>query len=177
MFLKLGTIGRALGLQGSFYVSGRDEPIPPSVRAVRIGDSPDTSPDIPITSVGWHQDRPVLKCSLASNRTEAELLRGKPLWARAEEIKIDHNKEFLLKDLVGREVFDSEGKSIGRVLDVVILPASINMVVLSPDELMDVDIPVISSYVNMNFEHNGKRLNLVVPASIFEEIWNPRKKS
>ena len=111
MLLKLGIVGRALGLQGFFFVSGRDD-----------------------------------------------------------------SKEFLLKDLMGRRVIDSDGVIVGDVEDVVPMPASINIVVAKLDKSADVDIPMISDYIDMSFQRGGKELKLVVPASTFEEIWNPRIK-
>ena len=110
MFLKLGTVGRALGLQGSFYISGRDEPIPSAVTIIKIGNSLDTAKEAKIISLTWQQERPVIKCSLAIDRTAAELLRGMSIWAEASTIKVDDSKEFLLKDLIGRSVIDVDGK-------------------------------------------------------------------
>lgn len=176
MFLKLGTVGRALGLQGSFYVSGRDEPIPETVKIVLIGNSVESAREATISSLSWQHDRPLIRCSLAADRTAAESLRGMSIWVPSSQVAIDESKEFFLKDLVGRSLFDSEGALVGCVDDVVIMPASINMIIVSPDGTHDVDIPIISSYVDMNFERQGNSLKLVVPASTFEDIWNQRKK-
>jgi 16S rRNA processing protein RimM len=176
MFLKLGTVGRALGLQGSFYVSGRDEAFPANIKTILIGRSAEDAKLAQVISVSWQRDRPLIKCSLAGDRTAAEALRGLSIWVKSSEIEIDDSKEFLLKDLVGRSVYDCENIEMGSVADVVIMPASINLIVLNQAKSADVEIPVIPAYVDMNFERNDNRLKLVVPASTFEEIWNARKK-
>lgn len=176
MFLKLGIVGRALGLQGSFYVSGRDEAIPLTIKVIKIGRTAESARDAEVISRGIQKGRPFLKCSLASDRTAAESLTGLPIWISADQIKVDETKEFLLKDLEGRSVLDVDGKLMGSVVEVVKMPASINIVVLKPDGSADLDIPMISTYVNMSFDHGGADLHLVVPMSTFDEIWNERTK-
>jgi ribosomal 30S subunit maturation factor RimM len=176
MFLKLGIVGRALGLQGSFYVSGRDEPIPDTVISVKIGRTLQTAREGQIISRGWQQGRPNIKCSLAGDRTASELLTGMTIWVDESQIKLDNSKEFLLKDLQGRTVIDSDGIVLGTVDNVIKMPASINIIVLKPDESADVDIPMISDYVDMNFDRGGSELKLMVPGDTFDEIWNARVK-
>jgi hypothetical protein len=56
------------------------------------------------------------------------------------------------------------------------MPASINIIVLKPDESAEVDIPMISDYVDMNFDRGGSELKLMVPGDTFDEIWNARVK-
>lgn len=176
MFLKLGIVGRALGLQGSFYVSGRDEPIADSVKAVKIGRTLETARNADILSTGWQKDRPTIKCSLAADRTAAELLTGMTIWVEESQIQIDNSKEFLLKDLEGRTVIDCDGVVVGTIEEVVKMPASINIVVVKTDLSADVDIPMIADYVDMDFERGSRELKLVVPVSTFVEIWNSRIK-
>ena len=176
MFLKLGIVGRALGLQGSFFVSSRDEAISDNVKAVKIGRTLDTARDAEVVSRGWQQKRPFMKCSLAGDRTAAELLIGMIIWVDESTVQVDNSKEFLLKDLVGRVVIDSDGCGVGVVEDVFQMPASINILVVNDQQTADVDIPMIKDYVNMDFKRGEKELRLVVPVSTFEEVWNPRVK-
>jgi ribosomal 30S subunit maturation factor RimM len=176
MLLKLGIVGRALGLQGFFFVSGRDEPIAPSIVAIKIGRTLDTARDAKVVTCGWQTNRPTIKCSLAGDRTAAELLTGMTIWAEETHVHVDDSKEFLLNDLIGRKVIDSDGMAVGVVEDVIKMPASINIVVVNLTQSADVDIPMISDYVDMSFQRGDKELKLAVPISTFEEIWNPRVK-
>jgi 16S rRNA processing protein RimM len=174
MFLKLGIVGRALGLQGSFYVSGRDEAIPDTVKMIRIGANAETGREAKVTSCGWQNKRPFLKCTLAADRTAAELLTGQSIWVEESQVQVDDRHEFLLRDLIGRMVIDVDGIVVGAIEDVVHMPASINLTVVNPAGSADVDIPMIPDYVDMTFARGGKKLHLVVQGSVFEEIWNSR---
>ena len=176
MLLKLGIVGRALGLQGFFFVSGRDEPISSKVLTVKIGKTLESAREAKVITHGWQTNRPTIKCTLASDRTAAELLTGMTIWAEDDCVEVDDAKEYLLKDLLGRRVVDSDGVIVGDVEDVIKMPASINVGVVNLAKSADVDIPVSSHYFDMSFHRGGKELKLIVPASTFEEIWNPRNK-
>ena len=176
MLLKLGIIGRALGLQGSFFVSARDEAIPDTVKVVKIGRTLETARDAEVLSRGWQQKRPFLKCSLASDRTAAEQLTGMTIWVDDSAVHVDNSREYLLTDLIGRVVTDSDGSRLVMIEDVLQMPASINIVVVNADKTADVDIPMIKDYVDMDFKRGEKELRLVVPASTFEDVWTSRIK-
>jgi ribosomal 30S subunit maturation factor RimM len=176
MFLKIGIVGRALGLQGSFYVSGRDEKIPAGIKKIYVGSEPETAKVAEVISSGWQNGRPFLKCSLADNRTSAELITGQVIWLDASSVEVDDSKEYLISDLKGRLVIDCDGVEVGVVEDVMMLPASNNLIVFNLKRNADVDVPMISQYVDMNFQRGGKDLKLLVTADVFDEIWNARDK-
>jgi len=176
MFLKIGIVGRALGLQGSFYVSGRDEPIPTTVKQIKIGRSIETARDARILKSLWQKGRASIVCDLAGDRTSAELLTGMSIWVDASNIVVEDDSEYLLVDLRGREVIDVNGETIGIVQDVVRMPASTNLIVLSEARDADVEIPVIADYVEMGFKRGESRIKLTVAAETFDEIWNSRGK-
>jgi len=175
MFLKLGIVGRALGLQGSFYVSGRDEVIPDTVKTIRIGAHADSGREASVIQRGWQNKRPFLKCSLAEDRTTAERLIGQPIWVEENQVQVDDRHEFLLRDLVGRTVIDGDGVAMGTIEDVVRMPASVNLTVMNPTKSADVDIPMIADYVDMSFTRGGTELRLTVSSSAFDEIWNSKE--
>ena len=165
-----------MGLQGSFYVSGRDERLPAHIKKILIGASPDKARTAEVISTGWQNNRPFLKCSLAGDRTSAELLTGQAVWASADDISVNDESEYLLSDLRGRVVLDCDGVTLGVIEDIVALPASNNLVVFDAVRNADVDIPMISDYVDMSFQRGGKELRLVVARDVFDEIWNSRDK-
>jgi len=176
MFLKIGIVGRALGLQGSFYVSGRDEVIPSSIRRIKVGKTLETAREAEILKSVWQSGRAAIVCSLAADRTAAELLQGMSIWVEASQIKVTEETEFLLIDLIGRDVIDVNGSLVGRVEDVLKQPASINMLVVNQDKKADLEIPVIADYVDMGFRRGERLINLKVDKSVFDEIWNTRGK-
>jgi len=176
MFLKIGIVGRALGLQGSFYVSGRDESIPSSIRFIKIGKTLDTAKDAEVLKSVWQSGRAAIVCSLAADRTAAELLKGMNIWVEESQIRVSEDREFLLVDLIGRDVVDVNGAFIGRVEDVLKQPASINIMVVNQDRSADVEIPMIADYIDMGFLRGEKIINLKVDKDVFGDIWNPRGK-
>jgi 16S rRNA processing protein RimM len=176
MFLKIGIVGRALGLQGSFYISGRDEPIPSSITWIKIGKSLETAREAEVLKTAWQKNRASIKCSLANDRTAAELLQGMSIWVEASQIKVTENHEFLLIDLVGRDVIDVEGRLVGLVESVLKQPASINMLVVNNDRSADVEIPMIADYVDMSFRRGENVIYLKVDQGVFSDIWNLRGK-
>jgi ribosomal 30S subunit maturation factor RimM len=111
---------------------------------------------------------------LAADRTAAERLIGQAIWVEESQVQVDDGREFLLRDLIGRTVMDVDGIMVGTIEDVVRMPASVNLTVVNAAQTADVDIPMIADYVDMSFVRGGSELKLAVPASAFEEIWNPR---
>ena len=175
-WMKLGVVGRAHGLRGSFFISGRDEPFPPHLKKIVIGKTPDTGKTAIIEQMAWQNGRVTLKCDIAADRTAAEAWTGQEVWCEAAAIAIDDSSEYLLSDLEGRQVIDSDGVAMGTVDDIAVMPASINLVVLNPEGTADVEIPMISTYVVMTFARGAKDLHLTVPADTFADVWNPRGK-
>lgn len=177
MFLKIGIVGRALGLQGSFYVYGRDEALPGSIRSIKIGATLEVAQEAQIVKTAWQNGRASVICSLATNRTEAELLKGMNIWVHESQIHLINDREYLLIDLIGRQVIDVEGAVIGRVEVVLKQPASFNMLIVNQDQTADVEIPLIGDYVDMSFRRGDGVIKLTVNKDVFADIWNPRSKN
>lgn len=53
-----------------------------------------------------------------SDRNTAELLRGKEVLAKKEDLERLAQNEFYFKDLIGAKVVDEEGKEIGELIDI-----------------------------------------------------------
>lgn len=175
-WLKLGIVGRAHGLKGSFFVSGRDEEVAESVRTIRIGVDATTAKDLKIEQRFWQSGRPALKCEGISDRTTAETLTGQSVWVEAAQIHVDESKEYLLSDLKERRVVDSNGVPVGVVEEVYVSPSGgVNIIVLDEKKNADIEIPMVETYINMNFKRGEAVLHLVVPVDTFEEIWNERR--
>lgn len=179
-WLKIGRVGRAHGLRGDFFVSGRDEPIPKSYGKLLIGDVPESARPTTIEKLGWLNERPVLKCSLASDRTAAEQLSGQPIWVAASAVQVDNAKEYLWSDLEGRQVNDARGVCLGRVRSV--YNAGAGDVIEIEDQVGRLlDVPMIAQYFDMSFTRGESELTLVVTADFFNELWQdvrpPKVKS
>ncbi len=175
-WIKLGVVGRAHGLRGSFFVSGRDEPLPDTLKKLIIGPTPETGVVATIEQCQWQNGRSIIKCDIATDRTSAEKWTGKQIWCDASAVVVDEETEYLVSDLKGRVVVDSDGKEFGVVDDVAVMPASVNLIVVNADASADVEVPMIATYVDMSFIRGEKTLALAVPGDTFADVWNPKVK-
>jgi 16S rRNA processing protein RimM len=93
--VSAGRVGRAHGLDGSFYVDHVSEPLEPGTevtvggRAVRVERRAGT------------EDRPIVRVSGVADRNAAEALRGERILVDGGELS---EGEYLTTDLVGCEV-------------------------------------------------------------------------
>lgn len=71
----------------------------------------------------WHQGRLILKLAGIDSRTEAEALLGEELSGKRSEVPTLDDDEFLTESLVGLTVMTSDGAQLGKVDDVLLMPA------------------------------------------------------
>jgi 16S rRNA processing protein RimM len=76
-----------------------------------------------ISTVRGDEGFPILKFGEVADRESAEALRGYVLEIRSSELPELDEDEFYPFDLIGLEVHDESGATIGRVTDVVDSPA------------------------------------------------------
>jgi 16S rRNA processing protein RimM len=112
MMATVGRVGRAHGLDGSFYVT-RPEP-----GALKLGMS--TSLGAVVRLAGTAA-RPILRLEGVDSRTAADALRGQPLLVAREEMPLEEG-EYWADDLVGLRVVDG-ADPVGVVERVRALPS------------------------------------------------------
>lgn len=127
----VGTIGRAHGLRGDVSVHVRtDEP----ERRFAVGSSVliDGRPRA-IEALRWHAGTLLLRFEGSGDRTAAEALRGKEMWARVptDEAPAEEG-EFYDRQLRGLRVLDAAGADAGTIAEVLHLPAQDVLVVRTP---------------------------------------------
>jgi 16S rRNA processing protein RimM len=93
--ITAGRVGRAHGLDGSFYVEQATEPLV-SGAEVMVAGRPAT-----VERRAGTDERPILRVSGVADRNAAEALRGEAILVDGGELAED---EFLTADLVGCEV-------------------------------------------------------------------------
>jgi 16S rRNA processing protein RimM len=127
--VRAGRVGRAHGLDGSFYVEQPTEPLEPGTdvtvagRGARVERRAGTS------------DRPIVRLSGIDDRTAAEAIRGEPILVDGGALA---EGEYLTADLVGCEV-----PGIGAVRRVVAGP-SCDVLEVGDDAVL---VPFISDAV------------------------------
>ncbi len=123
--------------------------------------------------------RPLLKCTLAFDRTTAAQITGYLIFADRRHIQAQRGNDMLWSDLENAEVIDCEEAVIGRVHHV--YNAGSSDIIEVTDGIRSVDIPLIADYLaaedTLTCDDMGRfKLRLKVPASTFDEVWNDKTK-
>jgi 16S rRNA processing protein RimM len=115
--LHAGRVGRPHGLDGSFHVV---EPAPMLLwvgASIFVGERPTE-----VLRRAGTDERPIVRVGLASDRTEAEALRGEQLRAPREAAPALEEDEYWAEDLVGCAVV-AGGRTLGTVHRLVAYPS------------------------------------------------------
>jgi 16S rRNA processing protein RimM len=124
-----GRVGRAHGLDGSFYVEHVTEPLDSGSEVVIAGRT------ARVERRAGTDDRPILRLTGIADRNAAEALRGEPILVDGGELA---DGEFLIADLVGCEV-----PGVGTVRRVISAP-SCDLLEVGDDAVL---VPLISDAV------------------------------
>jgi 16S rRNA processing protein RimM len=115
--LSAGRVGKAHGLDGSFYVT---RPRPgvlknglPLVLAGR---------EVTVRRCSGTDDKPILAVEGAFKRTDVEALRGEDLWVSREHVPALGPDEWWAEDLEGCTVVDGD-ETVGTVHTLLVLPS------------------------------------------------------
>jgi 16S rRNA processing protein RimM len=116
--LQAGRVGRAHGLDGSFYVTG------PLTRLLTLGASVTVDGrSVEIVRRAGTEQRPILRLQGVEDRAAAEALRGKALnVARADAPRLGEG-EWWAHELEGCAVLDERGRALGAVQRLIELPS------------------------------------------------------
>lgn len=167
----IGKVGRAHGLRGAFFVSGREDPVPKAYGEVRIGATPETAVPTRITASHMQGERPVLGCALAASREAAEALTHQLIFVEQERLKRGAAGALTWSDVEGARVVDANGVALGVAHHVYNAGASDVMEVRDPSGAKRVDIPLVPDYVDLARGAADGELRLVVTADVFADLW------
>lgn len=175
----IGQVGRPHGLGGAFFVSGRKEAIDPKYGELKIGPSLAQATTVKVETSAMQSGRPLLKCSLAFDRTTAAQITGHLIFADRRHIQAQRGDDMLWSDLERAEVLDCEGVVIGRIHHV--YNAGSSDIIEVTDGIRSVDIPLIPDYLAgddaLATGADGRfQLHLKVPRSTFDDVWNDQTK-
>lgn len=173
-WVRIGTIGKAHGLRGAFFVSGRDEPIPSTIKIILIGKSPEDSKKSNLLSRSTGAgNSEVLRCDAALDRTAIESLQGQALWVHRDELGLEDEGDCLRTDLIGKQVMDSRGSMVGTIDNIYNCGASDIATITNGNK--GVDIPIVATYFDMNFSADSPQLQLTVTSDVFDDLWEELK--
>ena len=113
--IEIGKIVSAVGLKGEVkvynYSDGTD--IYEDTPEVYVGDELTE-----IEGVRYHKNMVILRLSGITDRDAAEKLRGKELYVTREDLAQLPEGQYYVRDVIGMEVVEENGTSLGRVSDV-----------------------------------------------------------
>jgi 16S rRNA processing protein RimM len=102
-----------------------------------------------------HKGNYILMLDIAGTVEEAELLRGMEILIDKKDLKPTEEDIYFVSDIIGLEVIDDQGRSIGSVTDVWFLPS--NDVYVVEGGMGEVLIPAVEDYV-IDIDIRGKRI-------------------
>lgn len=109
--VPVGVVGRAHGIDGSFYVEGAAHPLPEGTEVLLAGE-----PHTVVRRAGTDA-RPLVRLDSVADRDAASALRSESLLMSQEQVPLDEG-EWLVEDLVGCEV-----PGLGTVRAVIVNPS------------------------------------------------------
>lgn len=167
-WIKIGIVGKAHGLYGAFFLSGRDSELDDSVSDLRVGEKPGQGKSLRIKSRKSHNGRTIIQTQEISGRDQLDEIKGKIVWCPRDQIAVDE-QEYLWDDLIGKSVIDANDQPMG------VIERMNNYGASDIVELLDgrgrLSIPFVPSYFDMNFDADSNELRLVVSADVFDESW------
>lgn len=156
--LRIGRVGRSHGNEGAFRVSdpSKRPGLLDAGRHVWIGERP-----VRIAERSGTAARPLLRLEGIESRGEVEALAGHAITVSREQLGPFMQGEHLVDDLISCEVH-GDGRSIGRVRDVLTLPSvdalevesqngDIVLVPLVEDAVRNIDVEAGRIEVNPDF--------------------------
>ncbi len=134
-------MGRPHGLDGSFHVTDPASPLLTVGARVRVGDQ-----EAEVLARKGTDEHPILRVSLAADRSGAVALRGRELRVDRAVAPPLGDDEFWAEDLVGCTVV-ADGRELGEVSRMVgypsceVLEVGSLLVPLVRDAIVDIDLP------------------------------------
>ena len=129
--VAVGRVGKAHGLDGSFYVDAASHPLPEGI-TLTVRDRQRR-----VTRRGGTADRPLVRLEGVESREAADAIRGESLFASLDDAPLEED-EWLAEDLVGCEV-----PGLGEVTRVVGAP-SCDLLEVGPDAVL---VPLVADAV------------------------------
>lgn len=148
MEVVVGRIGRAHGIRGDVGVEVRtDEPERRFVAGAVLRTEPEAAGPLTVTRARRHGGRLLVTFDEVSDRAAAEALRGVALLVDVDlGERPEDPEEYYDRHLVGLAVHDRKGRALGRVDEVVHLPAQ-DLLAVTVHDGRQVLVPFVAAIV------------------------------
>lgn len=146
-YLSIGRIRDAHGIRGEILVIPITEDLEQfkTLKQISIEDDQGKRIFLSIERARFQNNRVILKLATIDDRTAAEQLRGRYIEKRTEDCPPLEEDEFYIFDLIGLSVRTTDNISLGKLVEVLTLPA--NNVFVVHDDAREYLIPAIKSVI------------------------------
>lgn len=141
--IPAGTVGKAHGLDGSFYLVGPDLRL--LAKGARVLVDGETEPR-EIERLAGTDERPILRLSGAGDRSAVEALRGRTISIPGADAPPLDDDEYWAVDLVGCTVTGHDGRALGEVAELMSLP-SCEVLVVRGERHRELLVPLVRDAV------------------------------
>lgn len=169
-WLQIGLVGKAHGLRGHFFVSRREDILPVPVGTEVFLGEPPPGKGVVLETSKMQGRRPLAKFQGIDNREAVDEIIGMSIWVDRKRFDIRDEQEYFWSDLIGRHVYDCDKNLLGEIIDVQNYGAS-DIVTIQRSNSQSLDLPLVEIYFDMSFTSSDHALNLIVSASLFEDLW------
>ncbi len=151
-FVKIGIVGKAHGLSGLFFLSGRDSLFEHQVNYVYIKQM-SSYKKMKLTHHLVRGGKTVLGLDRIKSREDLSLYQGAFVYVSRDEIDVGAG-EFLWDDVLNRKVVDCNGKLLGKVEKLDNFGAS-NIITIKDESDKTWMIPFTQEFFDMNFSQDS----------------------
>lgn len=156
---KIGTIGKAHGLQGYFYMKTA---LNLEVgETLLLGKTTQHPTEVTLEGLKSHQGKTLLKISVAHDRTELEKYIGSDLWTEREEVQEEDSSDLKQK------VYDLDGEVLGECQGFYNHGAG-DVIIIENKLKMTLEIPFNEVYFK---DQDSNQLKTNFPTAFFAELW------
>lgn len=172
-FISLGQVGKPRGLRGDFFVSGREDVWPASIRKVWLGEAGVDKYLFKVKSILKFNQKIAAKLEGLNSREDLEPFAHKQIWCDRSDIHVNYQEEYLWSDLIGLEVVDIDNLSVGTVQGFENYGAHDNIVIGSSTQLLE--LPFVDQYFNRDWQSKPERIQMTCKSVDVAELWSDKK--
>ena len=171
-WVKIGIVGKAHGLYGAFFISGRDIELPNEIKELSIGEEGSGRNMFKVVSTRMQSGRPLVRLEGISAREKVKDYIGQAIWARRVAFEVESD-EYMWHDVVDKKVVDESGDLVGTIISIDNYGAADVVIIESEKGLLPVSF--IDAYFDMSFKRKDDHINMIVDVDIFEDSWELKK--
>lgn len=157
-WIEAGMIASAHGIRGEVIVVAMGDLAEcfNEGTEIRLTDSAGSERSLKIEQARPHKDRLIVKFVGIRDRSAAERLRSLTAWLSRDQIGPLDEGRWFVQDVLGIDVYTEDGEHIGKLTDVMHMPA--NDVYVVTGDAGEVLLPVIADVVKDVDVENGRML-------------------